>query len=206
MPLAELFSVNEAVIAAWLIPIATVLAVWELAWKGVGLWHTARNRHLGWFIAIMVLNTAGILPIIYFVFFRQKKAGDTTDKPGKRVIAFGAFDPPNDGHKDFIRQAKALGDHLTVVVAHDSAVRAHKKREPRQPETERAAAVKKLPYVDEVIVGRHTADKYHILGETDFDIVAMGFDQQPPDDKVRQELDERGKHRVEIVRLKPRQQ
>lgn len=120
-----------------------------------------------------------------------------------RVIAFGAFDPLHEGHKNFLEQAKALGDHLTVVVAHDSAIRAHKQREPRSSEEERLAAIRELPFVDEAMLGRKTADPYHLLGEVEFDIVALGYNQEPSDEEVREKLDEKGKQYVKIVRLKP---
>ncbi len=51
-----------------------VLMVWEAIWKGIALWKSGRNNQLAWFIAILVLNTAGILPIIYIAFFQKKKA------------------------------------------------------------------------------------------------------------------------------------
>lgn len=120
-----------------------------------------------------------------------------------RVLAFGAFDPLEEGHKDFLRQASELGDHLTVVVAHDSAIRANKQREPRQGEAERMAAVQVIPYVDEVLLGRKTADRYHLLGEIEFDILALGYNQKPSDEEVREELNQKGKYYVKIVRLKP---
>lgn len=50
----------------------TALLIWELAWKGVALWKAGRNRQPGWFIAILILNTAGILEIIYIAFFQAK--------------------------------------------------------------------------------------------------------------------------------------
>lgn len=120
-----------------------------------------------------------------------------------KVLAFGAFDPLNEGHKDFLRQAKELGDHLTVVVAHDSAIRAYKQREPRKSEEERIAAVKAVPIVDEVMLGRKTADRYHLLGEVEFDIIAMGYNQKPSEEEAREKLEEKGKHQVKIVRLQP---
>lgn len=43
------------------------LAIWELFWKGVALWKTGRRNQLGWFIAILLVNSAGILPIIYLL-------------------------------------------------------------------------------------------------------------------------------------------
>ena len=47
--------------------------VWEIAWKGVALWRAGRNNHLVWFIAILIFNTLGILPIIYIFAFSQKR-------------------------------------------------------------------------------------------------------------------------------------
>ena len=48
----------------WTIVLGIVF-VWELAWKGVALWTAARNRHPGWFTTLLIINTVGILPIIY---------------------------------------------------------------------------------------------------------------------------------------------
>lgn len=121
----------------------------------------------------------------------------------KRVIVFGSFDPLHDGHRDFFRQAKVLGGHLTAVVAHDEALRAHKRRDPYQGAEARLAAVAAVPEVDEALIGNRQANKYTLLGELDFDVVALGYDQVPSDDVVRQELDNRGKHHVQIVRCKP---
>lgn len=120
-----------------------------------------------------------------------------------RVLAFGAFDPLHEGHKDFLRQAKELGDHLTVVVAHDSAIRAYKQREPKLSEEERLAAVKALSEVDEAMIGRETADRYHLLTELEFDIIALGYNQKPLDEELQTNLNAMGKRQVKIVRLKP---
>ncbi len=49
-----------------------ILAMWELIWKGFGLWYSARNRNTAWFIFILILNTAGILPIIYLLTHREQ--------------------------------------------------------------------------------------------------------------------------------------
>ena len=50
-----------------------LLAIWEAIWKGFALWHSARNKQLGWFIIILVVNTVGILPILYLLLARPKK-------------------------------------------------------------------------------------------------------------------------------------
>lgn len=53
--------------------LALAFSIWEIIWKGFGLWRAARNGHKIWFIAILVLNTIGILPIIYYFFFSERK-------------------------------------------------------------------------------------------------------------------------------------
>lgn len=52
----------------WLWP----LLVWSIAWKGAALWHAARNTQTAWYVALLVINTVGILEIIYLAFFRPK--------------------------------------------------------------------------------------------------------------------------------------
>ena len=42
-----------------------LIVVWSLLWKALGLWHAARRGNAGWFIAMLFLNTVGILEIIY---------------------------------------------------------------------------------------------------------------------------------------------
>lgn len=53
--------------------ILIVLIVWSFIWKGLALWHASRNEEKYWFVAILILNTVGILEIVYlFVFSKQK--------------------------------------------------------------------------------------------------------------------------------------
>lgn len=48
-----------------------VLAVWELAWKGLALWRAARAEEKGWFIALLLINSSGLLPIFYIFIFSK---------------------------------------------------------------------------------------------------------------------------------------
>ena len=41
------------------------LVVWSLFWKGLALWHSGRKGQAWWFVIMLVLNTVGILEIIY---------------------------------------------------------------------------------------------------------------------------------------------
>lgn len=43
-----------------------LLLVWVLVWKGLALWRAGRRNETAWFIALLVLNTLGILEIIYY--------------------------------------------------------------------------------------------------------------------------------------------
>jgi len=56
-------------LAAFL-PLFVVVAFWTVAIKGFALWHAARGGHKGWFIALLFINTLGILECIYLVWFR----------------------------------------------------------------------------------------------------------------------------------------
>lgn len=47
--------------------------IWELVWKGIALWKAARNGHKYWYIAILILNTVGILPIVYVLLYKNSK-------------------------------------------------------------------------------------------------------------------------------------
>jgi len=48
--------------------------IWTFAWKGLALWKAAGLQHKWWFIAMLFINTLGILEIIYlFVMARNYK-------------------------------------------------------------------------------------------------------------------------------------
>jgi uncharacterized protein DUF5652 len=49
-----------------------VLAIWELFWKGLALWSSARNGHKFWYVIMLIVNTAGILEIVYLWWFAKK--------------------------------------------------------------------------------------------------------------------------------------
>ena len=70
-------------IATWLL---AIILIWSLIWKFLALWKSARNNHLIWFIVIAVINTIGILPILYiFVFSKLKyKSVIKPKKPAKK--------------------------------------------------------------------------------------------------------------------------
>lgn len=54
----------------WLV---AAIAIWSIPWKGWALWRAAKRNHWWWFVIILVLNTIGILEIIYIFFVTGKK-------------------------------------------------------------------------------------------------------------------------------------
>ncbi len=68
----ELISSEFGIGAGTALFILIILSVWTLIWKGIALWKSARLAHKGWFFAILIVNTLGILEIIY-IFFVAKK-------------------------------------------------------------------------------------------------------------------------------------
>jgi methionyl-tRNA synthetase len=57
----------------WILVLA---AVWTIPWKGVALWRAARNRSIAWFVVLLVINTLGILEIVYIFIISKKTETD----------------------------------------------------------------------------------------------------------------------------------
>jgi uncharacterized membrane protein len=51
----------------WLMPVLIIFIIWEVVWKLIALWKASRNNHIAWFICIALINTLGVLPIIYIL-------------------------------------------------------------------------------------------------------------------------------------------
>ena len=49
------------------------IALWELVWKAIALWKSARRSQKAWYVCLVIFQTAGILPIIYLLIYRNKK-------------------------------------------------------------------------------------------------------------------------------------
>jgi hypothetical protein len=62
----------------WFVTIIIILSIWDLVWKTIAMWKSARANHLVWFICIAVINTVGILPIIYILIHKDDKKEQAT--------------------------------------------------------------------------------------------------------------------------------
>lgn len=51
--------------------IVILAAVWTVPWKGFALWKSARYGHNFWFLFLLIINTLGILEMLYIFIFSE---------------------------------------------------------------------------------------------------------------------------------------
>ncbi len=67
------------------LPLFITLMLLVIVLKGYALWYSARGDQKWWFIAMLVINTVGILEVVYLLFFKPKKhTKDEDDKQKER--------------------------------------------------------------------------------------------------------------------------
>lgn len=81
------------------VTIVAVLAIAIVALKGYALWHAAKRDEMWWFIALLVLNTVGILELIYIIFIAKKW------NVGAKSATMGTNDVPTSKPDDHGSQA-----------------------------------------------------------------------------------------------------
>ena len=118
-----------------------------------------------------------------------------------RVMAVGVFDLLHAGHLHYLEQAKELGEHLSVVVAHDETVR-KRKHEPVTGQELRARMVAGLKPVDEVLIGNPPSIPiFEILEQIKPDVIALGYDQDHAEESIRIKLNEMGYTDIAVIRV-----
>jgi cytidyltransferase-like protein len=70
-----------------------------------------------------------------------------------RVFVSGCYDIVHAGHVQFFREARALGDHLTVSFASKEVLWFHKQRKSSLPDEHKRALIAGLKMVDDVVIG-----------------------------------------------------
>ena len=56
-------------------PLLMIVVIWTIVWKGLALWRAAKNNDPVWFIVLLLVNTLGILEILYlYVFGKHRKS------------------------------------------------------------------------------------------------------------------------------------
>ena len=73
-PFTPFYSPFTPEIMSIFVPIILVVVMWTIVLKGYSLWYAARGSQKWWFIAMLVINTLGILEIIYLIWYRPKSS------------------------------------------------------------------------------------------------------------------------------------
>jgi len=72
---------QELGIAVWLF---TLIVLWSFVWKLLAMWKSARKGSIVWFIVLALINTIGILPILYYFVFSEMKISKVPKKNVKK--------------------------------------------------------------------------------------------------------------------------
>ena len=71
----------------WFVPVALIVLVWTLVWKGFALWRAAKDDSKLWFVLMLILNTLGVLEIVYIFALSpmsKKLTAKTAAKPAAK--------------------------------------------------------------------------------------------------------------------------
>lgn len=74
----------------------------------------------------------------------------------RHIFVSGCYDIIHAGHVQFFREAKALGDFLTVSFASAEVLWAHKQRRSSLPDEHKKGILEAMSMIDQVVIGRGT--------------------------------------------------
>ncbi len=79
MTIAELENLQHfiTILGPFLLPIT----IWTIIWKGIALWKAGKNNDRNWFIAILIINSIGLLDIIYIYLISKRKNKEEINIP-----------------------------------------------------------------------------------------------------------------------------
>ena len=76
------FAINNSPV---MMIILLAFIIWSLIWKGIALWKAARNNQQAWYVVMLIVNTLGILEILYiYVFSKMNLKGKKEEHRKKR--------------------------------------------------------------------------------------------------------------------------
>lgn len=95
----------------------------------------------------------------------------------KKVAVWGKFDGLHQGHLEFLRRAKSLGNELYIIVIPDEKVLENSGRVPRKQAEERRKELMQLDFIKDVYIDSLSNGLHSIL-ELKPDIFVFGYDQK----------------------------
>lgn len=84
-----------------------LLALWTIFWKGYALWIAAKENKKWWFIALLIVNTFGILEIIFIYFFSETGKKCIADWKSKRTSQKSSTEQPIESTQSETRAEKS---------------------------------------------------------------------------------------------------
>ncbi len=60
------------------------ILIWSMVWKGIALWKASKKNSVPWFVVLLVVNTAGILEILYTYLFSEMKFDEKRSRKKRR--------------------------------------------------------------------------------------------------------------------------
>lgn len=116
----------------------------------------------------------------------------------KKVIVWGKFDGLHEGHLQFLKNARELGDELYILVIPDSAVLENEKKKPEHTAEERRVALSRLDFVTEAFIDSFDSGLLSIL-KLRPDIFAFGHDQKTRwEEQIQDYLSSKGLHPQDV--------
>ena len=123
----------------------------------------------------------------------------------KKIFVSGCYDIIHAGHIQFFREARSLGDHLTVCFASDDVLWHHKERRSSLPQEHKLALLRHLSVVDDAVIGENNAlglDFQDHFRKVRPDVLVVTEDDQYEDIK-RQLCEEIGAAYVQLPKTPP---
>lgn len=103
----------------------------------------------------------------------------------KKVLVFGDFDILHPGHLHFLRRASRGTSLLVVAVTRAAVVKKLKKRLPLHSDRERLAAIRRIPYVTQAILGDKTLRSFKVIQRIRPSLICIGYDQNALANEIR---------------------
>jgi hypothetical protein len=73
----------------WLFLIPLIL--WDLFWRGLGLWHASQKEQKFWFVALLLVNSLGLLPLLYLSFFQKSSSNRSKEGSENHFTHYAGF-------------------------------------------------------------------------------------------------------------------
>lgn len=67
---AQVFLVQNV---KYIVLILLFIIIWDTVWKLISMWKASKRNSKIWFVVLAIVNSLGILPILYLIFARTKK-------------------------------------------------------------------------------------------------------------------------------------